>query len=73
MKQDGELQGVSLPEPGREEKQRYLMEADDGMLASVPEDLLGAWSASQRDPAPLTRAGRRLKDRIVRDLYGSKA
>lgn len=52
-------------------KNRYLVEADDGFSVSVPEDKLGSWvNAQDGQPAPLNTAEQRLKDRIMKRIYG---
>jgi hypothetical protein len=76
-------QSAELPtgQTGREELptarqsgQTYLIEDGDGFLMRVPEDRLEAWKAAQRErgDAPLSRSEQRLKDRILREIYGQK-
>lgn len=62
-------EGLSLPKPEKEPV--YLMETDDGTMVRVPESKLEAWEAADHS-APLTKAERRLKDRIVQEIYGSR-
>lgn len=54
------------------QQQRYLVEAQDGFLVSVPADKLESWKAAQKEaPHGLTREERQLKDKIVSSVYGS--
>ncbi|MBQ7346069.1 MAG: hypothetical protein IJW45_08435 [Oscillospiraceae bacterium] len=56
------------------EEPTYLMESVDGMLVRVPHSKLEAWEAEQRQrPYELTDAEKRLRDRIVADIYGHKS
>lgn len=51
---------------------RVLVEASDGTLISVPADKLDDWTEAQdEEPRPLNKAEQRLRDRIVRKIYGS--
>ena len=49
----------------------YLIETEDGSLVRVPEDKLEAWEKADHK-APLSKAEQQFKDRILRELYGSK-
>ena len=52
----------------------YLMEARNGLLVRVPESRLEAWQAAQEqgsDPA-FEDTKRRLADKIVQKIYGSR-
>ena len=52
---------------------RLLVETEDGTLISVPEDRLDEWEAAQKsEPRPLNKAERRLRDRLVQEIYGSR-
>jgi len=54
-------------------KETYLMESKDGLLVEVPADRLDAWAAAQDEPErPLTEAEEKLKEMIMKDIYGSK-
>lgn len=54
----------------------YLMEAQDGTLVRVPEDRLEQWQAAQasaqKGTPQLSKAEQRLKDRLMREIYGSQ-
>ena len=49
---------------------RYLIDAPDGTIVSVPEEKLAAWRPEKT--GGLTPAEKRLKDRIVAEVYRSK-
>ncbi|MFR3291339.1 MAG: hypothetical protein ACLTSG_14495 [Lachnospiraceae bacterium] len=56
----------------RKDSSRILVETSDGTLISVPADKLNDWTEAQdEEPRPLTKAEQRLRDRIVRKIYGS--
>ena len=56
----------------RKDSSRVLAETSDGTLISVPADKLNDWAEAQdEEPRPLTKAEQRLRDRIVRKIYGS--
>lgn len=58
---------VSIQRPHTEET--YLIENDDGMLIKVPASRLEAWEKADHD-APLTPAEKRLKEKILEEIYG---
>ena len=50
------------------------METEDGFLVRVPESKVESWTRAQKErgSAPLNRAEQQLKDKLVRQIYGSK-
>ncbi len=49
----------------------YMLEDGDGFLVRVPQSKLSEWEAAQsRPPAPLTKAERRLSEKIMERIYG---
>ena len=73
-----EQQGLQLPSLQENSTSQaepvFLMEAQNGMLVRVPQSKLESWQVAQNSAAAsgLTAAEQRLRDRIMRDLYGSK-
>ena len=73
-----EQQGLQLPSLQENSTSQaepvFLMEAQNGMLVRVPQSKLESWQAAQNSAAVpgLTAAERRLRDRIMQDLYGSE-
>ena len=62
-----------MAEQKQQNAQSYLVEMEDGTLVNVPADKLDSWSRAQKEgPRPLNEAERRLKDRIVQEIFGSK-
>lgn len=64
-------QGLRLPSPATQ-GQRYLMEAANGMLVSVPEEEVNDWLEAQQSygSEPLNSTEQRLLDRVLQLLYG---
>ena len=51
----------------------YLAESSNGMLVDVPESRLDAWSKAQASPdRPLTDAEKKLKEKLIEQIYGHK-
>ena len=55
-------------------QQEYLVETEDGFLIRVPADKFESWNKEQeeRGSAPLNKAEQRLKDKLLREIYGPK-
>ncbi len=61
------------PERPQNGRTVYLAEAEDGFLTRVPEEKLESWQEAQGRPAaPLNKAEQRLKDKILRRIYGGR-
>ena len=63
--------GLRLPSPATQ-GQRYLMEAANGMLVSVPEEEVNDWLEAQQSygSEPLSSTEQRLLDKVLQLLYG---
>lgn len=73
-----ELEGLSLPrleeKPAAQGKEPvYMVEDRDGFLTRVPAEKLADWERAQELPeAPLNRAERLLRDKIVQRIFGGR-
>ena len=54
----------------KREEDVYLMEAENGMLVSVPEEKRKAWEEARGKRPPQTCV-QRLKDMLLSEIYGS--
>ena len=65
--------GIDYGRAEAAERAELSVEMEDGTLINVPADKLDSWSRAQKEgPRPLNEAERRLKDRIVQEIFGSK-
>ena len=71
------LPGLSSPQTGTpspvgSEEEHYLMEDQEGFIVRVPADRVESWETAQRERgnAPLTKSEQRLKEEILRRIYG---
>ena len=51
-------------------EESYLMEAENGMLVSVPESRMEDWKEAQGKQPP-EKCVQRLKDMLLSEIYGS--
>ena len=73
--QNKELQGLSLPAMEEQTEERYIAEASNGDLTSVPESRADAWSEAQARGVlsqGIQMHWPQIRDRILDDLYGPK-
>ena len=55
-----------LPQRKPEQKQTYLVEAENGDLVSVPEDKLGSWAEAQKAGGLSPERKKQLLDELMR-------
>ena len=55
---------------GQQKETTYLMEAENGLLVSVPESRMEDWKEAQ-GKRPTEKCVQRLKDMLLSEIYGS--
>lgn len=67
-----QTQGKMKMPPLPKQETTWLMEDEDGFLASVPESKMDDWQSSQKQEAPSASLIRQVADDLTRRIYHPK-